>query len=156
MGLGKFEMPGSRRRAINLRVQPGLQLRLPIVLLTLSVAFAWLFAANTQKAYARLAKVAVEEPWLQELVAQQHHDFLVVSMAIGAAYILFVVLACLAHGHRMLGPLIPIRRQIEGMKNGDYSTRTHLRVGDPCIDIAEDLNELASILRDQEKPAQNA
>ena len=84
-------------------------------------------------------------------MAEQARDYLIVSFAIGGAYVLMVLVACLAHAHRILGPLIPIRTHIEGMKNGDYSSVLRLRSGDPFVEIADDLNELASLLREQAK-----
>jgi hypothetical protein len=151
MNLRKFQMPGSRRRAINLRLQPGLQLRLPAVVFGLTGAFGLLFAAHTNRAWGKFVQIGVDEQWLQELVAYQQRDYLMVSLAIGAAYIFTVLIACLAHGHRLLGPLVPIRRQIGGLINGDYATRTHLRDGDPFSEVAEDLNELAGVLQELEK-----
>jgi len=154
MSLFDFELPGSRRRAINLRVRPGLQLRLPFVVLAITGVFVMLFAAHMDQAYGKLISIGIEQPWLRTLIAEQSHDFLVVSCAIGAGYVTAVLVACLSYGHRMLGPIVPIMRQIEGMKNGDYVSQISLRDGDPFADVARELNELASILRTQEKLAE--
>jgi hypothetical protein len=151
MGLRNFQLPGSRRRTINLQLQPWIQLRLPLVVFAITAAFSVLFAANFHQAYGKLLDIGIEQPWLRELMAQQTRNVLVVSLAIGVGYVGTVLVACLAYGHRLLGPLVPIRRQIEAMKNGDYASRVDLRKGDLFNEIAGDLNELAQLLRDQEK-----
>ena len=40
----------------------------------------------------------------------------------------------------------PFRRHIQAMKNGDYSSRVHLRKGDAFVEMADDLDELAGVL----------
>lgn len=154
MSRRKFEMPGSRRRAVNLRLQPMLQLRLPLVVLAITALFGVGFAFHMDAAYGVLVKVGIEDPGIRALIEEQSRDFMVVSMAIGGAYVVAVLIACLAHGHRLLGPVSAIRRQIEGMKNGDYVSRLELRTGDPFSEVADDLNELATLLRIQEKRAE--
>ena len=42
------------------------------------------------------------------------------------------------------------------MQNGDYSSRIYLREGDLYGEIADDLNEIAQLLRSQEKRASEA
>jgi hypothetical protein len=144
-------MPGSHRRAVNLGIRPGLQLRLPLVVIAITVAFAALFAAHTDAAYGRFVRIGIDQPGLKALVAYQGRDFLVVSLAMGTAYVLAILVACLVHGHRLLGPIVALRRHLEGMKNGDYSSSVVLRAGDVLSDVADDLNGLTAILRDQEK-----
>lgn len=56
-----------RRRLVNLRVWPGLQLKLPVGLLMITLAFSALFLAHTNKAYGTLFAVGLEEPWLRAL-----------------------------------------------------------------------------------------
>jgi len=153
MSLRDLEMPGSRRRAINLGLRPGLQLRLPAIVVGATVAFGLLFAAHTQAAYGRFVAIGIEHPGLRALVQDQGRDFLIVSLAIGLAYVMVILLACLIQAHRLLGPVVALRRHLEGMKNGDYVSRLSLRTNDPFNDIADDLNELAAILRDQQKRA---
>jgi HAMP domain-containing protein len=51
--------------------------------------------------------------------------------------------------HRIFGPTIALRRHIKKLKNGDYSSRAHLRAGDELHDLADELNELAETLEEQ-------
>lgn len=153
MGLRNIQLPGSRRRTINLELQPRIQLRLPLIVFAITTAFSVLFAANVHQAYGELLDIGIEQLWLRELIAEQTRNVLYVSLAIGVGYVVTVFVACLAYGHRLLGPLVPIRRQIEAMKNGDYGSKVDLREGDVFNEIARDLNELSQLLRDQEKRA---
>ena len=156
MALRDVEMPGSRRRAVNLSLQPGLQLRLPLLIFAITAAFCVLFGAHVQQAYGSMLELAVDEPWLQTSISEQGESFVIVSAAIAIGYIVTVFVACLTYAHRLLGPLVPIRRRLEGMKNGDYSSRIYLREGDLYGEIADDLNELAQLLYSQEKRANAA
>ena len=141
----------SARRAVNLRFRPGLQLRLPLIVVVLTTAFGALFAVHTEQAYGTLIRIGIDQPELRALVADQGVDFLVVSLAIAAAYVLSILVACLADSHRALGPIVAFRQHLEGMKNGDFVSRLSLRAGEPFNDVADDLNELSSILRKQQK-----
>lgn len=51
--------------------------------------------------------------------------------------------------HRIFGALVPIRRQIEALKNGDYTARSALRDNDELREIMEDLNALAGTLEER-------
>jgi signal transduction histidine kinase len=66
-------------------------------------------------------------------------------------YIFAVLLLSVGYAHRMIGPMVPIRRQTEALKNGDYSARVTLRKRDAFSELADDLNELAQVLEEQEK-----
>lgn len=139
------------RRTINLGLRPSLQLRLPIIVLVISVGFAGLFAVHSHTAYARFLSGAIRQAQIEPLVAEQTIDFLIVSGVIAVAYIAAVMIACLAHSHRLLGPIVAFRRHIEALKNGDYGARVQLRKGDPFTDVADDMNDLTTILRTNEK-----
>lgn len=145
MGLADAIKP-SRRRVVNLRLRPALQLRLPLAVLILTFTFAAIFAFHTHQAYGRFLELAFADASLQSLVDEQLRDYLVVSASFGIAYVFTVLVACLASANRWLGPIVPIRRQLEAMKNGDYSARVALRHGDAYVEVAQDLNEVAQIL----------
>jgi signal transduction histidine kinase len=55
--------------------------------------------------------------------------------------------------HRIWGPVIPLRRQINDLKNGNYQARIQLRPGDEFVELAEDLNALAHSLEKSRPPA---
>ena len=139
------------RRTINLGLRPSLQLRLPLVVLAITIVFAALFAGHSHAAYARFLSGAIKQANIEPLVAEQTLDFLIVSGVIVVGYVSAVLIACLAYSHRLLGPIVAFRRHLEALKNGDYGARIQLRKGDPFTDVADDMNELTAMLRANEK-----
>ena len=144
-----------RRHKMNLLLQPALQLKLPAMLLFVTLGFAALQVAHTQFAYGKLFDVVLEEagrpPFLEDLLKEQTGDYLEVTSALTLVYIFVVLVLSVAYAHRMIGPMVPIRRQTEALKNGDYSARVTLRKRDAFSELAEDLNELARMLEENEK-----
>ncbi len=148
-------MGRERRHKMNLLLQPALQLKLPAVLLIATLGFAALQVAHTQFAYGKLFDIVLAEagrpPFLENLLREQTADYIEVTSAFTFVYILVVVILSVAYAHRMIGPTVPLRRQIEALKNGDYSARVALRRGDAFSEMAEDLNELAQVLEEHGK-----
>jgi len=144
-----------RRKAKNMLLQPGLQLRLPVYMLLLTLALLGLLAAHTYEVYGRLFALAIAESnqpeWFRRTLDAQTGDFALVWGALGLTYTLAVLTVCIVYVHRMVGPIVPFRRHIEALKNGDFSSRVKLRRGDAFEDVASDLNELAELLAEQEK-----
>jgi len=155
-------MSEHRRHKINLLLRPALQLKLPAILLIVTLGFVALQVAHTQFAYGKLFEIVFEEAghplFLEDLLREQTSDYLEVTSAFSLLYILVVTILSVTYAHRMIGPMVPIRRQIEALKNGDYSARATLRKRDAFVELAEDLNELAHMLEEhgkgREPPAQ--
>ncbi len=147
-----------RRKSTNLLLQPALQLRLPLYLLLLTFAAGMLLGVHTYLSYERLFAVAVEHTenpvHFEQIFGAQTADFLVGVGAMGLVYVLALVVLSIAYLHKLVGPTVPLRRQLEALKNGDYSARVKLREGDALQDVARDLNELAEVLEGggREKP----
>lgn len=55
----------------------------------------------------------------------------------------------LIYSHRIFGPTVPIRRQIDLLCQGNYDSQITLRKNDEFHDIAEDLNRLTAVLKNQ-------
>jgi HAMP domain-containing protein len=144
-----------RRHKMNLLLQPALQLKLPAILLIVTLGFAALQVAHTQLAYGKLFEIVLEEagrpPFLEDLLREQTGDYIEMTLALTVLYISVVVLLSVGYAHRMIGPMVPIRRHTEALKNGDYSARVTLRKRDAFSELAKDLNELAQVLEEQEK-----
>ena len=144
-----------RRHKMNLLLQPALQLKLPAILLIVTLGFVALQVAHTQFAYGKLFEIVLQEagrpPFLEDLLREQTGDYIEVTTAFTLLYILVVVALSVAYAHRMIGPMVPIRRQIEALKNGDYSARATLRKRDAFSELADDLNELARMLEEHGK-----
>lgn len=118
-----------------------------------------LFAWHTHSAYAKLYEMvmtSVPESF-QEQIAHQTQDFSIVGAAILGGFVLVMVGFCIAYTHTLLGPTIPLRRQVQAMKDGNYQARNKLRQSDAAHQgLADDLNELASILQHTQKSAGSA
>jgi len=146
------------RRAFRF-LQPGAQIRLPLYLLLITVAFISLFAWHTHSAYARLyAMVMANVPEsFQEQILNQTQDFSIVGAAILGAFVLAMLGFCIAYTHTLIGPTIPLRRHVQSMKDGNYQARNKLRESDAAHQgLADDLNELASILQHTQKDTRSA
>lgn len=144
-----------RRKFWNALQRPGLQLRLPLYLIAITGLFVGLLTAHTYDVYGRLFELAVAESsqpeWFERTLAAQSGDFGLVWGALTLGYMLSVLVMCIVYVHRMVGPLVPMRRHVEAIKNGDYASRVHLRDGDAFHDVAEELNDLAASLAEAEK-----
>jgi hypothetical protein len=141
------------RRAFRV-LQLGTQIKLPLYLLLITVGFMSLFAWHTHSAYAKLygmVMTAVPESF-QEQILRQTHDFSIVGAAILGGFVFVMLGFCIAYTHKLLGPTIPLRRQVQSMKDGNYQARNKLRDSDTAHQgLADDLNELASILQHAQK-----
>jgi len=128
----------------------------------MTVAFMSLFAWHTHSAYAKLYEMvmtSVPESF-QEQILRQTQDFSIVGAAILGGFVLAMLGFCVAYTHTLLGPTVSLRRHVQSMKDGNYQARNKLRESDAAHQgLADDLNELASILHHGQKdarPAQNA
>jgi hypothetical protein len=70
-----------------------------------------------------------------------------------SAFVVIFSLACFAFGvfvtHRIVGPVVAIRRHIHALGDGNYLVTTRLRRKDYLAHIAQDLNELSAKLQAQ-------
>jgi signal transduction histidine kinase len=146
------------RRAFRV-LQLGAQIRLPLYLLLITVTFVSLFSWHTHSAYAKLyAMVMTSAPEsYQEQILSQTQDLSIVGAAILGAFVLAMVGFCVAYTHTLLGPTIPLRHHVKSMKDGNYQARNTLRKSDTAHQgLADDLNELASVLQNTQKNARSA
>lgn len=74
----------------------------------------------------------------------------ILNIASGCLVLLGVltVTLFLMESHKVLGPLVAIRRQLEQLSLGNYQERIHIRTHDEWQDMARHLNRLAEILKD--------
>ena len=141
------------RRAFRI-LQLGVQIRFPLYLLLITVAFISLFSWVSHSAYANLyamVMTAIPESF-QEQILRQTQDFSIVGAAILGGFVLAMLGFCGAYTHTLLGPTVALRRQVQSMKDGNYKARNKLRKSDEAHQgLANDLDELASILQHAQK-----
>ena len=142
-------MTEARRQTIRLP-KPAAQLKLPVVLLLLTLAFGLLMAWHTHTAYERIYATTMGgvSTAFQEDVHEQTADFLVVSSAMLGGYVLIVLGFCIAYTHRLIGPTVALQRQARKLRAGDFTARTQLRKGDSVFtELTRDLNAVAELLQ---------
>jgi methyl-accepting chemotaxis protein len=142
-----------QRKTVNLLLQPGLQLKLPITFLVITAVFGGLIAIAISNAYRTLfLTIAAEQPtYMEGILRAQTADLLIVSGMLAVGYLLTVLAVAIVMLHRLVGPTVALRRLIEALKNGDYSARVTLRRHDAFVQLADDLNELAALLEQGDK-----
>lgn len=141
---------GNRRRFRNLVNDSKFQLRftamfnlltlISISLLTLFIINYVINLFNTLGIYACLGEAS--EGALRS-------DFQTIFIRV-SIFVLFLIvlnfLVGLKISHSLSGPMVPIKRHIQELKAGNFSSRIHLRKGDFYQDLADELNELAKKL----------
>ena len=155
-----------KRKARNILIRPGLQLRLPLYILLLTVVFVSLFMmlGNVYLEQAYVTKmdqaytIRIDNPadmqFLLHILISQMTSLNTFSLLLLFVYaVLVVVITCL-YTHRLLGPMVPISRHLKALNEGFYAHRLHLRKHDALHELADQLNELAETLeqRKQEQP----
>jgi len=144
------------RRAFRV-LQFGAQVRLPIYLLLITIVFMSFFAWHGYSAYAELYTMVMTNvpESFQEQILRQTHDFSIVGGAILGGLVLTILGFSVAYTHTLIGPTVALRRQVQSMKDGNYSARNKLRKTDAAHQgLGNDLNELASILQHAQTKAQ--
>jgi len=142
-----------QRKTKSYLLQPSRQLRLPLYLLGITVGFGALWIHSAASAIRELytAVESAQPRYFDAMIQSQLHDLALVSLLIALPYVLVTIAVAVVHSHQYVGPAIPLRRHLEALKNGDYSSRVQLRRGDAFEEVAQDLNELAALLADREK-----
>jgi methyl-accepting chemotaxis protein len=142
-----------QRKTRNYLIDPGRQLRLPAYLLVATLGFAtlWQHYAVTAIGEIYAAMEASVPGYLQVMIESQLRDLGVLTALIALVYTGVLLSISVICSHQYAGPAVALRRQIEALKNGDYSSRVRLRRRDAFVELAEDLNELARILEHEDK-----
>lgn len=78
---------------------------------------------------------------------------LVGTLGIGVAGLMTIYFS-IKLSHRLLGPVVPIKRILTDLTNGNYSSRIRLRKNDELKSVAEALNILAETLEKKQKENQ--
>lgn len=141
-----------QRRAFAL-VEPRRQIRLASTMLVITGIFLLFALVNGYSAFAPMLSRALDaapEVWGNDLAAQAGL-YMTVTAALAVLYAAAMIGASIAFVHQMAGPLTALRRHALALKQGCYTSRIHLRGGDPLYDdLAKQLNELAKALQERE------
>jgi len=146
----------AHRARTKVLLEPGLQLKLPLILLTVTLVYSafqiWHSNFAFSALFADIVTEAGEPAYLMNLIGEQSRTFLELAIVVAIAHLLVVGVLSATYAHRMIGPVVAFRRHIEALKNGDYGSRVQLRQGDAFREMSDDLNELAELLQREKKP----
>jgi len=141
-----------RRKTKNFLQKPAFQLRLPLFILLLSVAFLLLALAlgnlYFEQTFATMTMMATssQTEYLQAVISEQTREFRFLSLLLLAVYAALVIVVTVIYTHRLIGPVLPVMRHIKALQEGLYSHRIKLRSHDAFQELAGELNELAAVL----------
>lgn len=140
----------NRRRFRNFLVRPKEQLKYGGYFVLISLASLLLIAVpgyvSLRSLLGTLSNVYHFDPQATELIRKSLLSWLTLAIfnALALAFVAFNVGVFLTH--RIFGAVVPIRRLIGDLKQGQYTARVHLRTQDELHELADDLNELAACL----------
>ncbi len=141
------------RKARSLLLRPVFQLKLPFYILLLSIVFLLLgvLFGNLyfQQTYMSMLATSTQPDYLHEAFTRQVEEFRTLSFALLLVYAGLVTVISTIYTHRLVGPVMPIRRHIKALRDGLYTHRVTLRRHDGLQDIADDLNDLARTLEER-------
>ena len=139
---------------------PRQQIRLAVTVLGITGLFMALAAGNSYAAYSSMLNTAVSmtpESWVDDVIAQTR-IYTVVSSTLAVGYFLAIIGASVAFVHRVVGPLVALRRHVHELERGRYRSRVNLRGGGGGVlaEFADQLNDLAATLEDRERESEAA
>jgi nitrogen fixation/metabolism regulation signal transduction histidine kinase len=138
----------------NYALQPLLQVRLGLYSILLSFAFAVIIAGilyvNLAKFSAIIVQLTGVEDEVNDLLAQYIAPAKIQILVALVAYVLINIIVTILFTHKLIGPTVAFRRHIRMIAEGKLNYRTNLRKGDAFSEVAQDLNNLSSILEQKE------
>jgi len=144
-----------RRRFKNLLQRPRAQVRYILYFLasgTLLMILAFTFVLYLlSDLVGSMAMVTGLGDGVRESIQRAMISAWIVFSIVLLIFSLLSVLTGLIITHRIFGPIVPIMRQIDSIKRGDYTARGKLRDEDELQDVMQSLNELAEVLEKKAK-----
>ncbi len=141
-----------KRKVQNIFVLPGIQARLFAPFLTMLVVAVVLINGILFVVFSALYRAFPDlTPEQGEALSQMLYNSVITS-AIGLALMAFLGFALtIIISHRLLGPLVSIKRHMQSLIEGRYEGRLRLRKNDELHFLADQINSLADRLKEQGK-----
>lgn len=140
----------NKRYIKNFILRPVTQFRYVFLIFSILLLGLGFFQSFVMFNFGQTVVHAAEEYNLQGEVVQDIRESLALARNVLIMSFVFVWAASIILGlyitHRFLGPAVQIRRLIEDLKEGRYSSRVSLRKGDEFQDLMADMNGLAAAL----------
>ncbi len=128
----------------------GLQFKYAILLALIGGILASLFSIHIFYFLNENIQVFIpnfmEDPEISDLIFREHRKIIVylVSLTLLLMSILFFFGVIITH--RMVGPVMVVRRKMDELSEGNFAIRVRLRKGDEFNDLAESFNLMAEKL----------
>ena len=149
-----IESPKDQRRIRNYLLQPLLQIKLGLY----SILFALFFSSVillivylNLRDFAEIVVVLTDsgsetrELFFEYATASQWWIGLLVM-----GFLISNIIISVTYTHKLIGPTVAFRSQLERIRSGDFSQRVNLRKGDAFIEVATELNLLTDMLSENE------
>lgn len=150
LGDDKKAAPVIKRRVGNMLLQPGIQTKMGIYGIFLSLAFAisavailWL---NFNELINTILELTDAREDMEDILKSYLMDTQIWIFTAFFVYILATIGVSVWFTHRMVGPTVAFKRHLNELAKGNYRIRTNLRDGDAFVDVAGALNNLSDTL----------
>ncbi len=139
-----------RRTFLGMIVRPQKQMRFALMFtggamlsLTALVALMAIVFNHTLKTLTEAQQIQIEVGYLlRDTMMYPFFMFVLGAFILG----IFTIFMGIRLSNRIYGPLIPLQRHIQNLKQGMYSSRVILRRNDELTELRDSLNELAAVL----------
>lgn len=144
-----------QRSMKNILLRPEFQLKysfyfVGMTLLTMGAVFL-LFLLSLEDMIATLAVVYRIEPEVIGAIQQSLTTATYTTIAVAVLFGIISVSLGIILTHRLVGPMVPIRRLIRQLIDGEYGVQGRLRTKDDYQEVMSELNELSKALADRHK-----
>ncbi len=143
------------RKFKNFMLQPFLQTKIGVYSVVISVLFSIVVGGYLYFKLMDFGDViqtlTESDDSIKELIQQYLVSVGIVAGAIGILFIFMSLGMSIYFTHKMVGPTVAFRRQINALKSGNYRSKVYLRQGDAFGEVAVELNELADELKRQQE-----
>lgn len=140
----------NRRSVKNILVKPRQQLKYAFFVfgagLFMLVGFLTLFVSTIGQTMHTFGSIYGIERTLIEQVSRPLTVTLLIMVGFSAFLGVLAFVCGVVASHRLFGPMVPIMRQIENLRQGNYSARGKLRDKDEFHELMGALNDLAGEL----------
>ncbi len=144
-----------QRSMKNILLRPEFQLKysfyfVGMTLLTMGAVFL-LFLLSLEDMIATLAVVYRIEPEVIGAIQQSLTTATYTTIAVAVLFGIISVSLGIILTHRLVGPMVPIRRLIRQLIDGEYGVQGRLRTKDDYQEVMAELNELSKALATRHK-----
>ncbi len=144
-----------QRRFRNYLLQPFLQVKIGLYTIFLSIAFVGALLSIISYRLGDLFTLLLEMSDVKAEVLQAFNKLMQgILIEIGLSAIVYLILTIATSiflTHRLVGPTIAFRRQIQLLKDHKFDSRVTLRAGDAFSEVADALNNLAEHLESENR-----